>query len=645
MPVNSFKATFVASFAAAALLLQAPAAHAQIDPDFIIQQSRGTKLLPEELERSFPATPNPWVSLRENQGGVNWSYWEAKAYQRSMERAANNREAKARIVRRRGSDPIIRVRGFGTRPGQDDSVQISGEFSLPAPRSFTQEPEDEGSILLASETGLTWGNAIVVNGVIGDGLFGLAGTGTGDFDFYAVRGVKEGSTITVDIDTAEPFAPLDPAVAVYDSAGNIIAFNDDFGGTFDSFVSVAAPADGDYYVGIGTFGNPILNDPFDSSSGNGVEMDFFPEGNEGDYTATIGLNYFDEKIISFRARRGDVIGAAINGTLANLSLTDPVGEERQGSQSNANGFFNTGTPLPSGLASVSHVVDITGRFKVTVRGTTAGPFTVDLGAALPPLASGVRGVDKQTIFIDFDGATVDLSESIFDGFPDPIIVTLSPLSAFLGDWGLTAADEDAVIDAILERLEESLVEDLKLKGQNRRFDIEILNSRDHADPWGQPNVSRVIVGGTIAELGVGTIGIAQSIDVGNFDTTETAFVLLDLLSGQLPSTVDLNSIPRAPGVSIIDIIAAGVGEITAHEAGHYLGCWHTDQFNPIPNIMDQGGNLNFTILGLGEDGIFGSADDTNVQFVLDEFNPNEGFTGFEDTRTTISFGSTQPRRR
>ena len=43
------------------------------------------------------------------------------------------------------------------------------------------------------------------------------------------------------------------------------------------------------------------------------------------------------------------------------------------------------------------------------------------------------------------------------------------------------------------------------------FNIEIRNSRDHGDLFGQPNVSRIIVGGTQAELGIPTVGIAQSI--------------------------------------------------------------------------------------------------------------------------------------
>ena len=58
--------------------------------------------------------------------------------------------------------------------------------------------------------------------------------------------------------------------------------------------------------------------------------------------------------------------------------------------------------------------------------------------------------------------------------------------------------------------------------------VNVLNSRDHADPFGQPDVSRLIVGGTIAESGIDTIGIAQSIDPGNFETEETALILLDV---------------------------------------------------------------------------------------------------------------------
>ena len=44
-------------------------------------------------------------------------------------------------------------------------------------------------------------------------------------------------------------------------------------------------------------------------------------------------------------------------------------------------------------------------------------------------------------------------------------------------------------------------------------------------------MSRLIIGGTISEAGVETIGISQSIDPGNFDTADTALILLDEVSG------------------------------------------------------------------------------------------------------------------
>jgi hypothetical protein len=617
-------------------------AQASLDAASIIEQSQGAKLLPHQLATSIPTTPNPWTSLRPDGANVDWNYWEARRYQSSIAKAAQNKPAKLRLT---GSGQgTLKVSKFGTGPSQANTVQIAGEFSLPPASVFVQDAEDEGSIPLASETGLTAGNAIVASGIIGDGAFGLAGTGSGDFDFYAIRDASAGATIVVDVDTELPFAPLDPAVAVYNAAGQIIAFNDDSGGTYDSFVSVSVPADGDYFVSIGTFGNPVLNDPFDSSTGNGVEQSFYPEGNEGTYSVLIGLDYFDEQLISFTPKKGDVVGAAINGTLAELELVDHTGTVRQGSKGPSNSIFDTGTPLPAGIAEVGHVVDTPGLFTLRVRGNANGLFTLDLASYVPELRTADRG-EKQIIFLDFDGATVDLCESIFSCPPPPFTFerTLSPLVDFLPNWGLTAADEDAVIDAIVARVIESLDTDLDWLGPNPKFEIEIRNSRDHADPWGEQNVSRVIVGGSRSQLLVNTIGIAQSIDVGNYDTEETAFVLLDLLSGELPSSVNLNNIPRAPGVGIIDIIGVGVGEITAHEAGHYLGCWHTDQFNPIANIMDQGGNLNFSILGLGPDGIFGTADDTNVQFVRDEFNPNEGFTGIEDNQSAIAFGTTEGR--
>ena len=250
------------------------------------------------------------------------------------------------------------------------------------------------------------------------------------------------------------------------------------------------------------------------------------------------------------------------------------------------------------------------------------------------------GGGQQTLFLDFNGESIDTSI-----FGSAGTANLSPLNNFLTNWGLNSTDENAVIDAIIASVEESLAADIRGFGGNGdfdasgiggEFDIEILNSRDHTDPFGSSNVSRIIVGGSTTEFGIFTIGIAESIDVGNFDTTETGVVLLDLLSAVATDPNSLNQFTLDPSVSIIDIIGVGVGNIVAHEAGHLFGNFHTDQFNVNQNIMDQGGSLPNTVGLVG--GVWGDGNESDVDFGDDVFVANEGFTGTEDTLNTISFG-------
>ncbi len=185
---------------------------------------------------------------------------------------------------------------------------------------------------------------------------------------------------------------------------------------------------------------------------------------------------------------------------------------------------------------------------------------------------------KQRIFLDFDGATIRR-----DIFGIPAITgnaRLSPLSSFLPGWGLNASHENLIIDKVIDVFTDRFKGPLSpaVTGNNGLYsgtgvpgdyDIEILNSRDHADPWGLPNVSRIIIGGTQAELLIGTIGIAQSIDVGNFNREETAVTLLDNINALW------GVIPRAGNVPLADVLSTAIAMVTAHEAGHFFGAWHT----------------------------------------------------------------------
>lgn len=83
-------------------------------------------------------------------------------------------------------------------------------------------------------------------------------------------------------------------------------------------------------------------------------------------------------------------------------------------------------------------------------------------------------------------------------------------------------------------------------------------------------------------------------------------------------------------------------KVVSHEIGHYIGSFHVNQFNQRLNLLNQGGQGgNFPLLnGVGPDGVGGTADDPDVDFGEDVYNPNEGFTGIEDTLNNSAWGLT-----
>jgi hypothetical protein len=304
-----------------------------------------------------------------------------------------------------------------------------------------------------------------------------------------------------------------------------------------------------------------------------------------------------------------------------------------GSGQDASSIYPIQSPLPGGGNAVAdHVVDENGWYYIGVSGGD-GDYDVTVEAYRPRLDTD-RPV--QTLFIDFDGARVNTG--IWGG---PGVRTLSPLRAFLGRWGLRNRDLDPLIDRIVATVRENVAQDMIASGLNPDFHLRVLNSRDNADPFGRPNVSRVVVGGTIAESGIPTIGIAQSIDPGNYATEETALVLLDVLSDPSVEYGDpsLNTY-ITPASNRVAFVGRAVGNIVSHEAGHFFGDWHVDQFNDQANLMDQGGNFPL-LFAVGPDGIGGTADDPDVDFGEDVLNPGEGFLGYEDTLSRVAFALTQ----
>ena len=639
-------AALAAAALASAIIASSVGAQAPPDDDDVTTLVLGGQIAPKSVVDAgasvgkTPAGPNPYLALLPDVSTVDYAGWRAYLDVKSQQRADLLELAQA-AQPQAVSTPIVvdedelpgspgsndspataqPVDGFGTRASQNNAARILGDLSGdPTPTvAFTTTAEDNGAIPLAGVTGIGVGTrrGITTSSILGDGPHGSTAGDTGDFDFFALNATA-GHTITALI--ATPTGPLDSLLFLYDSTGALLAFNDDAVG-LDSRITFVVPANGTYFVAVGGFNSRPAN-PFDPASGRG---DPDGAGSEGPYDLTITAGRADIDMFAVELRAGDVIGNSVSGAAPRIAVYDPAGVEVMGSNQDATYIYPSASPLPGGGNAVAeHVADEAGWHFVAVSGGS-GSYDITVEGYRPRLDTE-RPV--QTLFLDFDGERINTG--IWGG---PGVRTLSPLRTFLGRWGLTNADLDPLIDAIVAEVRESIEDDMIASGLNPEFRIRILNSRDHRDPWGNPNVSRVIVGGTVAESGINTIGIAQSIDPGNFETEESALVLLDILSNPT-GTASLNTYMNATS-NRVGFVGQAVGNVTAHEAGHFFGNFHVDQFNANANLQDQGGNFSL-LYGVGPDGIGGTADDPDVDFGEDTFNPGEGFTGTEDTLSRIA---------
>lgn len=569
------------------------------------------------------SSANPYLAMVPNPEDIKWTYWQRRMAQRSALSAKSDKtpvvtpilhdELEPRGMygsndRRANAETLT---GFGLGTGKTSAVRILGTLSPPAPRYRSiNTTEDNGSIQQATRTGINKsGEGIRLRSQIGDGPHGSQGDGSGDFDIYKVS-AHAGQLITANSLGSD----ISTVLVVYERFGS------DWDWTEVGLTSLryVVPEDGDYYILVAA-SDSYLVDPTDSGSGTGV-------GEEGSYRLKLGLSVFDHDFYRLRLDSGDVLGGTVNGRSENLSVRRPDGTEVFGSRQDASFIYPAKSPLPGGgKATVSYVAEEPGWYTVS---TAQGQGSYDALLELyRPGSETAPNRAVQRIFLDFDGERVNTGIWGGGGVSD-----LSPLSAFLGRWRLPAAAEAKLIDDVVANVQENLRRDLTKRGLNDDVRVRILNSHDDADPFGQDNVSRVVVGGTIRESGVFTIGIAESIDPGNFSHEESALVLLDILSAPEKSRfadASLNSYMTADSRKL-QFIGRALGNVISHEAGHFVGSWHVDQFNPQANLMDQGGNFA-KMFGVGPDRVGGTDDDRDVDFGEDHLNPGEGFTGMEDT--------------
>ena len=579
------------------------------------------------------------------------------------------------------SSPLDSSSGAGVYTEGDYNLSITTE----SPRRVTTV-EENGAIPFATATGLQAGvdGFVYATGTIGDGLFGSQGTGTGDYDVFRVDAAA-GQRIILAVDTdptlhsliyVDPLTGfyrafgMDTIMTVYDEFGQIVVSHDDWD-NLDSHADFLAPHAGPYYVAVSGgafsasnaeyFANNYLANPFDPSSGGKA-------GTEGSYGLSIKTETTpDRDFYSVDLRRGDVLSVATVGGAGNVELFGPSGQllhstyvmENQGQSKDSLALVKFGE------VGFIRVVTEEGRYRIAVADASPGTFNPNIAFQTPaspyelkvrvnrPALEQLPVYSHQVLFLDFDGAP---SSSIYDlewltTEVNPVVETLSPFRNYLPAWGLSISDENEMIDRMIARVVEGIATDVggvSGRGKNGEFlvtghagdfQIEILNSRDQPDYYRiYPNVSRMIIGASLVdELGYNQpnpfLGAAEHIDTGNFDLADTAFVF----AKEMGDILNRLNVPIAPTATRLQFYSEWFAQVILHEAGHNFGSWHTNPRNATPDIMDNSLILSVR-LSLGEDGIFGTADDRPFRFGVDS-SFNEWYpASVNDTLNTIAFG-------
>ena len=354
------------------------------------------------------------------------------------------------------------------------------------------------------------------------------------------------------------------------------------------------------------------------------------------YQMTYYQPEMDVDYYTVNLNEGDLLSISSNYSNTLLQIESPL--ERFAAGLSALGFIypSESPAIKTGSSNIAYTATESGEHTIIVKPSDMLRQSEDYEVLFQRERASsnlLEAGESQIVFLDFDGAT--LNGLPFNGINENI--TLSGLSHFLESFELQASDETQLTQEIISVFTDHFEPLLNTLSDGNKPKLTIRNSLEHDDTFGDQNVSRIIIGGSIEELKLATIGIAQSLDPGNFKKEETGIVLLDLLSSEDNEANSLNFLNKDPSISKINLVASAVGTIAAHELGHILSGFHTDNTNDTYNIMDAGGNQD-NRLGIGEDGIFGTSDDAPISFQKDEYDPNLNYFGEQDTAKQIAQG-------
>ena len=345
----------------------------------------------------------------------------------------------------------------------------------------------------------------------------------------------------------------------------------------------------------------------------------------------------DVDFFSFNLKAGDILDISTLGSAGSFDVFFGNGSYWFGTEINqaAIAVPPPASPLMTiGTAVGAQVVPSDGTYYLRVGRATLvsgqDNYTVGLRVYRPLLEQQPIGT-KQKIFLDFDGAIVP--GSVLPPGLVPGTIRIPSLADSLTQLNLLPSEENTLINRVVAETAkrfQSLVTngtngDFATTGIPGQYGIEILNSRDHLDPGNDPFTTRVFIGGSTTDLGVtGVYGISSTLDIGNFDTSDVVFLPVEYYEQ------DVLLVPNTNSTSVMDKLGVSIASVVAHEVAHAVGSRHTDFANNVPSLSDAGGVGSFeqNALGVGPDGIFGTADDITIGFArVDKFVASEGFYG------------------